>query len=108
MRQQHDGFFGVIDFSRREARLIVGEQEHTVFSGNIRGGYHGDSFPWHARIKMNFAKDAAGNGAAHGDAEQGVRTVEIIDVSRAAGHLLASLFAGDGPADLAMIHWWAQ
>jgi hypothetical protein len=108
VRQQNDRLFRVIDLAGSQARLILGEQQHAVFSGNIRGGNHGDFFPGHAGIEMNFAKDAAGNGAAHGDPKQHAGSAEIIDVSGAAGHLLASLFAGNGPADLAMIHGWSQ
>ena len=91
MREQDDGFLGMIYNAVGEAGLIVDDQRDAILVGNVFRGDDGEFIPRDAIAEMDAANPAARDRAANCRAVQHVRERDVVDVARAARHLLAAL-----------------
>ena len=73
VREEEDGFVGVVDVGGGEAEVVFGEVDDAVFAGDVGGGDDGELVPGDGGVEVDGEDAAAGDGAADGGSEPHVR-----------------------------------
>src|SRR5262249_39665489 len=98
---QQDRFFAMTNFGLGEKRLVVFNQRHIVFPGDVAviGGH--DARPIVIRIEVDRLDPASWDAAANGLAEKHAFERDVLDGASRAGQLFGSFLSyntfADGP-----------
>src|ERR1700722_2465243 len=104
MREQHDRFFGMVDYFRGKAGLVMFDQCDFVLAGDVGGGDDREFAPRNAIAEVDAADASSRDTAAHGHTVQHVREGEVVHIAGAAGYLFPTLFADDGMSKVFFFH----
>ncbi len=96
MREQQDRLFRMIDYIVGEVGLIVDNQRDAVAARNVVGSDDGDFVPRDSGTIVDLDDAPASHGASDRGAVEHARHREVVEVSRLAGHLGATLAAWHG------------
>ena len=97
--EQQDGFIAMIHLTVGKAGLVVEDEVNVIAAGNVECGDNGELGPVDARIEVDAANEAAGDGAAYGGPVPHAFALKVVHITGAAEQLVDAFFAEDGRAD---------
>jgi len=93
MCEQENRFGYVIDMRRYEARMVFGEMDDGVLTGDIGRSDNGELFPWNGWVEGDGCDAPARNRAADRGSKPHAWQFDVVNVLGAAQNFRRALFA---------------
>ena len=97
----------MVDGSIRETWLVIEDQRHGILAWNVCGRNDDELAPRNLRCELNSGYVAARNFTPDGHTMDDSRKGEVIDILRAAGHLVATFFPWNRLTDESLARHWS-
>jgi hypothetical protein len=93
MSEKQDWFFGMINDSVGEVRLVIQDQRNVILARNIFGGDDRELVPGNVARKRDVLYASARDRTAHSCAVEHLGKGDVVNIERLAGDFFAPLFA---------------